>query len=303
MLLPLLTNALNSPDSLTRNQALYVLGCLGDGAETGVPYLIGGLQDKDPWTRGMAAQSLHWLGPKSRAAIPAMIEALQDSNGSPARVIATLGSFGHEAKEAIPALTARLTRTNQAERLFAAVALCQIDPGQTQAWTIVTNSLSQTNPPQLRWNAFTALSQIKPARPEFVPLLTEGARDPNNQTATFAIQALRDISRDAAVGVLLEKFDDSQVNTRLWAAGWILRLEPNHPRALTLLTDHLRTGEEVLRAYAVEQLGHAYAQARDVIALLRTLQKKDKDRKTREAAKKALERILRSDSNQKAGVR
>ena len=293
MLLPFLTNALNSTDTITRRQAIYILGCLDEGAETGTPYLIRALKDNDPIARGLAAQSLGWLGSKGRAAIPAMIEALEDAN-APARLVSNLGAFGPEAKGAIPALEARLaTRTNRTELLFAAAALYQIDAVQTQAWAIVTNSVSQTNPPQVRRNAFSAMSRIKPVPPEFVPLLIEGARDPDKETAGVAIQALESTCRDTAVAVLLERFDASDVNTRVWAAGWILHIQPSHPRALSLLIDYLIQGETRWRQYAVEQLGHAHAQATNAIALLRSINEKDESKEIRRAAEKALRKIHR----------
>src|SRR5438477_1561354 len=63
VLLPLLTNALNSPDIMQRRGALFVLGGAGDGAQAAVPYLIVALKDPHAIARNHAAQSLRLLRP------------------------------------------------------------------------------------------------------------------------------------------------------------------------------------------------------------------------------------------------
>src|SRR5439155_17448109 len=61
VLLPLLTNALNSPDVMQRRSALFVLGGAGDGARSAVPYMIAALKDPDTVARSIAALSLKLL--------------------------------------------------------------------------------------------------------------------------------------------------------------------------------------------------------------------------------------------------
>src|SRR3989454_7051285 len=70
VLLPLLTNALNSPDVTQRQRALFVLGGAGDGAQSAAPYLVAAPKDPDTIARSIAALSLKLLGSEAASAGP-----------------------------------------------------------------------------------------------------------------------------------------------------------------------------------------------------------------------------------------
>jgi hypothetical protein len=75
-----------------------------------------------------AMRGFKTLGPSSRIAIPALIEIYERNISDNSRdwTAATLGSFGPDAKNAVPALIKGMLSTNQVTRQFARNALREI---------------------------------------------------------------------------------------------------------------------------------------------------------------------------------
>lgn len=300
-ILPLLTNALTGPDTFRRRQALIMLGGIGDGAEAGLPFLVQALRQPQPWERGLAAQSLKWLGPMARPVLPGMIEALP-LRPCPAYLIQAVGSFGSDARAALPALEAKLTGTNQQDRLRAAVALTQIDDGHPQAIAaiksaMIANSDPQTRrDPQARRTAIWALREMKSGGADLIPDLQKLTREGGSEFGRVAIDVLERIAPNAAVELLLEQLGSNSPRAQIWAAGRLLRMQPNHPQALALLIDNLKSGSRIgLRSDVVEQLGEVSPDASEAVALLEKIAKDEQDA-ARGAAEKSLKKIKRKQS-------
>src|SRR5437867_1194723 len=149
VLLPLLINALNSPDVMQRRRALFALGGAGDGAQAAVPYLMVALKDRDMIARNLAAQSLGFLGADASVAVVDLIGALQDP---PIRwkVVTALGNAGPAAQIAIPTLRQMIATDTGNDRLNIAAAIYKIDPTQSDAFAILADALRQKADPKLR---------------------------------------------------------------------------------------------------------------------------------------------------------
>ena len=113
---------------------LCLLGCVGCGGCGGksTDQLIEDLKSSQDREQTIAVRTLPRRKGDAAKVIPALIEALKDKNGD-IRVSAALGlgSFGEQAKDAIPALEAAQKNGRDARvREAAGKALSRIDPNR-----------------------------------------------------------------------------------------------------------------------------------------------------------------------------
>ena len=73
---PMLVEALKSPDGHVRRQACEVLMRMGPDAKEAVPDLMALLEDEDQELRKMAAKALGRIGPDAAPAVPALMRAM-----------------------------------------------------------------------------------------------------------------------------------------------------------------------------------------------------------------------------------
>jgi hypothetical protein len=73
---PMLVEALRSPDAAIRLRAVEVLGRMGGEAVNAVPALIPLLDDTNPDVRRSAARTLGLIGPAAKDAVPSLIRNL-----------------------------------------------------------------------------------------------------------------------------------------------------------------------------------------------------------------------------------
>lgn len=303
-ILPLLTNVLRAANTNLWYPALFLLGTIGEGSEEGLPYLVEALRGKDERARNLAAQSLQWLGPHANAALPELIHALDDPSCPIYYVVPTLGQFGSEAKAALPILNEKLANLTARERLRVAVAICQIDPDSSQATKLIAQALKTKDNSGLRGSAISALRKSKSVGQAFLPLLQEAANDKEDHVATLALDALQDISPELAKSALLKRLNDPKTLTRIWAAGWILRIDRDHSQALATLTNELQNYKARLNrgelCYALQNLAEASPKAKSAISVLRRVFQEDPDQQVREAAQRSLRKINRRTSSTNA---
>ena len=292
VLLPLLTNALNSPDVTQRQRALFVLGGAGDGAQSAVPYLVAALKHPDTIARSIAAQSLKLLGAEAAPAVPDLIEALNDPRIR-WNVVAALGNTGSDGKSTLPALNRLLDAGSNRDRLNIAAAIYKLDPTQSAAFAIIIDALKQKNDPKLRRDAAWTLRAMGPVARDAVPDLVETLTDQNLEVWTTALGALKEITTDnrAAIPALLEKLNSPQAGDRINAAAWLVRIDPNEPHGLAVLTGYIepRSGAGD-RCFAIDVLAEAGTGAKAAIPVLKAASK-DKDKEVRKHAIEALKKI------------
>jgi hypothetical protein len=100
---PNLAKALSSMDAATRQKAIQVLAALGPDAQPAASALVALLADKEHWEP--ASQALVRIG---KGAVPALTKGLDSSSALTRQKSARcLGEIGPDARDALPALTAR----------------------------------------------------------------------------------------------------------------------------------------------------------------------------------------------------
>jgi HEAT repeat protein len=186
-----------------------------------VPDLIGFLKNRDPVVRFHAAQLLGRIGPESRPAIPALVAMLQEPVGSsyqdPARAAArALGQMG-PIREAIEALTARISR----ERIDENVAAWSRARHGGEPRAVALHDAAHESSRIM--SAMDALGDIGPPAAQAVPALVfafEKALEANLTMAQTAIPAaLGRIAPNSAVApdavaVLIRGLDSTDVQVR-----------------------------------------------------------------------------------------
>jgi HEAT repeat protein len=111
---------------------LCVLACAGCGKAKSTDELIADLKSTEERDRLIAVRALPQKKDDGPKVVPALIEALKDKDGD-IRVSAALGlgSFGEQARDAIPALEAAQKNGRDARvREAAGKALSRIDPAR-----------------------------------------------------------------------------------------------------------------------------------------------------------------------------
>ncbi len=161
--IPLLTQILSDEDDTVRTYAAYALGEIGPESKVAGPALIKLLKDQDPNVResaakalakvdpgsapvvvaalsedlkhekpdfwGRAARSLGSFGAEAKPAVPLLVNLLKtEGNFWHAVVVSTLEQIGPAAREAAPALRSLLNHRVSSNRMGAAIALLKIVP-------------------------------------------------------------------------------------------------------------------------------------------------------------------------------
>jgi HEAT repeat protein len=298
-LLPFLEPRLKSTKALDRRQALYILGCTGQGAEEVVPLLCAALKCPDAYERGLAIQSLGWLGPRAGAAVPALIEVLRwhdTTNQPPVRLersaAGALGKIGSAAAPALSLVQALFEKeTDWRGRCLLATALCRLDGGQTNALAFLTNSLTTHQPVSDRWVAAWHLGDIGPSAKAAVPSLL-AALDVTNDTLFSQVPgALKKLGvpAEAFLPRMRKQLRSQNETTRVNAAARVSEMAPADHEALLVLMDHV-SRRTAFQDFAIEALARAGPPAAEAIPVLRQVAEHGA-KPEREAARRALRRI------------
>ena len=210
-IIPTLTELLKDAHSGTRWQAALLLGKIGPRSRAAIPLLTRILTDGDDTTRGYAAYALGQIGPESTVAAPELLKLLKDpvanvresaatalgkvDPGSARVVIAALsedlkheelafrgraaralGSFGSEAKPAVPLLADMLKTEDYFWRHEVVRTLEKIGPGAREAVPALRSVLND-RVDYVRVAAAIALLRIAPeSDSEIAPDLLKQAK-------------------------------------------------------------------------------------------------------------------------------
>lgn len=270
-ILPVLLDALKSPEAELRNAALLALGKLDQG--TTPQFLLYFIQDKDRSVREAAVLTLGMLG--NREATPALIQLLE--NGPEAarlrgrepetRLRATaaiaLGLLGDQA--ATRSLLAALDRKEALKDVpvCAAVGLGLLRPGSDEAAQALVAVLADAKgrEPVLRAHAANALGRIFQDRrgsvaPAVWAALERALTDQDVEVRRSAILAFGLCSGpgDSGARLLVRALhDEPDTTARYWAVIALGRIGGETSRKE--LEETLRRGDPELRAYAALGLG------------------------------------------------
>jgi HEAT repeat protein len=141
---PALTRALRDPYWYVRSSAAEALGEFGAEAKPAIPQLADALKDNDGHVKAAAALALWRIEGKTEPAVAVLIETLNGGDeDSYCRESAAqaLGKIGPSAREAIPHLTAALSKDRRGLRIAAAGALWKITRQTKPALSVLIKAL------------------------------------------------------------------------------------------------------------------------------------------------------------------
>lgn len=245
-----------------RLQAVHALGRLsGGGLDRQItPALKERLADSSDAVRLAAAQVLASAPTRSaefQAALQTLVALLQAAPSSfRIQVSATLEMLGLRAREALPALTARLGATSdRASRFLMATALAQLGREGRKAALPVLLDLAKAGPATNRFRALRAIQQLGTAESQLtVPLLLEQLRTSPGVVPNQPIQAIVQLGPAAAelIPELVERLRTGDAGTRSQAATALGSLGPTATKAAEpVLIELIRNDKNLTRNQAV----------------------------------------------------
>jgi HEAT repeat protein len=225
---PVLLDLLRQPGGWeaaeVRWTAAELLGEIGPAAgPVAADALVTALGDSDRHVRAVATEALGQVGPLSPLVVPALTVRLKDDDPLPA--LRALARCRPDGLEAVPEVTALLTRTAAAVRWNAARTLGKL--GADKALGPLVAALKDEDA-DVREHAAEALGDIGPAAAAAVEPLTGALRDPNARVRHDAARSLGQIGPAArpAVPALRGLRDDPEPAVREAAARALAALEP-----------------------------------------------------------------------------
>jgi putative heme-binding domain-containing protein len=215
-----------------RQEIALTLGSMGD--KTSLPLLISALRDlsNPEGVRNAALTGLETIGGKP--AIEALVEALSNQkmtlkDETLVRMVAALGRF--KAKEAIPAISARLSTGSNDVRVASSEALGKI--GDLKLGAPPLRLALKDKAPEVRKASVTALASL--ADRESIPAMIETANDEATRyEGTLALAKLPDVR---ALQVYLRGVTDRSPDVRKASASAIGSIRDKAEPVLTQLAD------------------------------------------------------------------
>jgi HEAT repeat protein len=195
-----------------------------------------------------------WFAP---TAIPSLIALLEGDTESRCSAAIGLGRMGKSAVQAVPVLQSNLVADEPAVRLVSALALKEIDPGQTQRVVAVLSGLLRNV--TCYADAASALAEMGPAARDAVPALVSLLNHEWPYMREVAGIALMQIDRSHApkyLPILLELLqrNDLTYESRLRIIETLGGIGPQAPAAIPILTEHLQHRDRMLQLAAAEAL-------------------------------------------------
>lgn len=270
-ILPWAVPRVSSANDAQRHMALALLGCIGDGAERGVPFLVDALDRKeDPWVRAVAGLSLRWLGSRAAGALDAVIGIL-DPAAVDRNLMRWLAELGPAASNAVPTLEGLLAAEDPGARMAVVVALLNIQADheaalgmlrRTVADGVAAGSAARAVQETLEFEWSLAPRRSHPKVGEALePLARAEMRAWRvNQASYRAARAVERVAPERMAPLYREALNGT---AWLHAATGLLRLDRNDPVATGRLVAAVRAdSEESLPALmALREAGASNAEA------------------------------------------
>jgi serine/threonine protein kinase/HEAT repeat protein len=315
---PELAKLLDDPDLTMKDRAIRILGCIGPQAKDAVPELMKALAEaKNPEERRKILLALRNIGPEAgqaafhimmlakecdnstyeaciaalgalgnaREVVPFLIDELKKGSRPTYPVILALGTFGTDARAAIPLLKGMLEdSTKDPQEGVVVGALRRIGP---EAFPVLQEALKS---PRLgvRVVAASALIQANDHVEEAIQVLIAEVQQFQSVEAMNALSALGPQAK-AAVPTLVTVMNRGDVYFRLHAASALWHIDRKFD--LTVLEAGLRSQYPETRKASVEILGMVGPDASATLPELIRLRRTDPDAGVQMAGWKAIGKI------------
>jgi len=195
---------------MIRARGFDVLREMGTNASPAVPALVHLLESPDSITRGEAIRGLGYIGPNARMAVASLIALLEkDSKENKMETAPTLGAIGPAARPAVPFLVSSMKK-NELPTIVAVRALVRIGYSPKEAVPLLIAQLRADTNSFARSATASCLGLIGADAAPAVPALIDALRDPESRTRAHIALALGQIGPDAsgAVPVLTQLLND-----------------------------------------------------------------------------------------------
>jgi HEAT repeat protein len=219
-------------------------------------------------------------GQEGDAKVAALVQQLQRSNNADKIAAAVaLADLGPAAAPAVPALVSALQVSDEHVRLNSAIALGKIG---APAVDRVVKLLKNTSPSD-RYYAIWTLGWIGPAAKSATPMVIQSLADKDNGVRRKAAYTLGRIAPDAktAIPPLIQAFADSNEDVRKAAAESLAKFGAESAPALL---DALHNESLTLRIEAIRALGSLGSEAKSAIPQLNALFQKGEGKLAFEAS-------------------
>jgi len=248
---------------------------LGRIGEPAVPALTTQLGDKDPDIRKNAAWALRGMGPKAKAAVPALCEMSKDGNVELRRfAVGALATIGPAASGAVPALIERLQDSDGKIRVYASWALGSIGSAAKESVPALIGTLKDMEK-ESRESATWALGKMGPEAKAAIPVLIETAKmDRDHGLAAEALGRIG-VEAKAAVPTLVALLEKSPAQSRVRVALAHWRITGQEETAVKVLRATLTDKQSSVRCDAADALGEMGSKAKAAVpTLIEMMQKK-----------------------------
>ena len=194
----------------SRMEASFLLGALGPVAEPAIPAMIRIYHstDQPDWVRSSILDSLRQINRRPVLVVPVCTASLSNSDRfTPQAAAWTLGDFGTNSTQAIPALRKALQHPNVLAELLAAQAIHNIDhrawlDAEDQVMPILIKALGTRNKVN-RFLAISLLSQYEAGAEGAVPALVQIQKEGDPSLSEAVAKALKKIDPGAAAKAAL----------------------------------------------------------------------------------------------------
>ena len=228
---------------------LYQSVIFAQSKETQIRFLTHQLSDKDAAIRSQAAKQLGTFHHQAREAVYPLIEVLSDESRYVRRNAAfALGQIGEGAGESVPALIQTLEDSDWTVRANATFALGGIGESAKAAVPFLITAIDDVNW-EVSVNAVKSLGQIGPVASSAVPALSNALRSENEMIRNNAVLALAEIGQ-TAIPTLIGALKDTDKIVRRSAAFSMSRIDKLPKAAILALTTALKDREISVRVSA-----------------------------------------------------
>jgi HEAT repeat protein len=261
---------------LGRQAAIAALAEIGASDQRTVPVLLELIDREDYSIQRSAVDALGDLSAEPERVVPALVEVAEESSRLQDATIRALGRFGPDAEAAVPLIEKMLEQPEGRLRLCAAEALWRIEGDARRSLPTLIDVLSDPNT-RLRSRAAEILEQIGPSAASAAGALESNLSHDYHDVRVAAARALWRITDKAepSLDVLLSLLDKEY---------------------LPILPGGSFGSSVRCRSDVIEFLGARGPAARPALPALQKLTRHE-SRKLRLAAKGAIERITRAESD------